>query len=153
MTNEIKEMIVIGSDHAGYKLKEEIKKYLEEQRYPYEDAGTYNEESVDYPDYAIKVIKALQEGFDKGILICSTGIGMSIAANKVSGIRASLCYTSEIAKQSREHLNANILVLGGKTLDEKIAKEIVETWLSTPFSDEEKHKRRVYKIKEIEQSR
>lgn len=151
MTNEIKEIIAIGNDHAGYKLKEEIKNYLEELKCNYEDFGTCNEESVDYPDYAIKVIKALQEGFDKGILICSTGIGMSIAANKISGVRAALCYTPEIAKQSREHLDSNVLVLGGKTLDEKVAKEIVQIWLSTPFSEEERHKRRINKIKEIEQ--
>jgi len=155
--NKIK--IAIASDHAGFPLKEIIKKYLGELGYEYEDFGTTSEESVDYPDYAFKVAEAVSENkfdnrFDRGILICGTGIGMSIAANKVPGIRAALCYDAETARLSREHNDANVLALGSRTTNSELAKEIVRVWLTTDFAGAgpggERHLRRINKIKEIE---
>ncbi len=142
--------IAIASDHGGFPLKEIIKKYLDELGHECEDFGTMNEESVDYPDYASKVAKAVSENkFNKGILICGTGIGMSIVANKFPSVRAALCYDTETARLSREHNDANVLALGGRTTDSKLAKEIVHVWLTTEFSGE-RHLRRVNKIKDIE---
>ncbi len=143
--------IAIASDHAGFPLKEIIKKYLDELGYEYEDFGTTNEESVDYPDYASKVAKSVSENkFDKGILICGTGIGMSIVANKFSGVRAALCYDTEIARLSREHNDANVLTLSGRKTNPELAKKIVHVWLKTKFLGE-RHTRRVNKIKELEE--
>ena len=145
--------IAIASDHGGFSLKEIIKKYLDELHYEYEDFGTTSEEPVDYPDYALKVAKAVSENqFDKGILVCGTGIGMSIVANKFPGVRAALCYDTESARLSREHNYANVLTLGGRTTDPELAKEIVYVWLTTEFAGE-RHLRRVNKIKEIEKRR
>ncbi len=142
--------IAIASDHAGFPLKETIKKYLDDLGYEYKDFGTTNEESVDYPDYASKVAKAVSENkFEKGILICGTGIGMSIVANKFPGVRAALCYDVETARLSREHNDANVLTLGGRTTNHELAKEIVHVWLTTEFVGE-RHLRRVNKIKEID---
>lgn len=135
--------IAIGSDHGGYKLKEEIKKYL---KVSYKDFGCDSEESCDYPDYGFPVSKAVAKGeYDRGILVCKTGIGMSIVANKVKGIRAALCHTPEIAKKSREHNDANILVLAAELVDLAIAKKIIDIWLNTEFSGG-RHKRRIDKI-------
>lgn len=142
--------IAIASDHAGYKLKEAIKSHLKKRNLDYEDLGTDSEKSVDFPDYAIKVIEAMKSSCDRGILICGTGIGMSIAANKFPGIRAALCCNKEVAAQSREHCDSNVLVLGAKYMDEKTAFEIIDVWLSTSFSGEERHRRRLAKISEIE---
>lgn len=145
--------IAIASDHGGFHLKDIIKKYLDELDYEYEDFGTTNEKSVDYSDYALKVAEAVSENkFDKGILICGTGIGMSIAANKVEGIRAAVYYGGplDIVRLSRSHNDANILSLGARFLKDEEAKEAVKTWLETPFSNEERHKRRIEKIRNIE---
>ncbi len=145
--------IAIASDHAGFPLKEFVKKYLDELGYEYNDFGTTNEESVDYPDYALKVANAVSENkFDRGILICGTGIGMSIVANKFPNVRAALCYDTETARLSREHNDANVLTLGGRTTNLDLAKRIVHAWLTTEFVGE-RHLRRVDKIKEIESGR
>ena len=142
--------IFIGSDHGGFKLKEKIKKYLKDLNYEYEDLGTNNTQSSDYPDFAYKVAKKVSETNSKGILICGTGIGMSISANKVKGIRAALAYDETTARMSREHNNSNILCLGERTTKEALAKKIVKVWLSTKFSKEERHHRRVSKIMKLE---
>jgi len=142
--------IAIASDHAGFSLKESIKKYLDKLGFEVEDFGTYSEESVDYPDFAVKVAEALKnKKFERGILICGTGIGMSISANKVPGIRAALCYNTKTAKLSREHNDANILTLGGRMIGEKEAKRIVDVWLKTK-SLGERYLRRVEKINKID---
>ena len=139
--------VAIGSDHAGYKLKEEIKKYLEKEKIEYKDFGTHSEESVDYPDYAYPVAEAVaKKEFDSGILICGSGVGMIIAANKVKGIRAINVTDEYTAKQSREHGDCNVLGLAGRKLDKDKALRIVEVWLKTPFSGGERHIRRIKKI-------
>lgn len=141
--------IAIGSDHAGFKLKEKIKGFLDELGYQYKDYGTDSEESVDYPDFAAKVAEVVSKGeFDRGILVCGTGIGMSIAANKFPNVRATLCYDTTTARLSREHNDANVLTLGGRLTDEKTAKEIVGIWLKTEFLGE-RHARRVDKINRL----
>lgn len=140
-------MIYIGSDHGGFDLKETIKKHLEKNNIQYKDLGPNNlDNNDDYPDYALKVAKEVAKTNGKGILICGTGIGMCITANKVKGIRAALCYDKETAKLSREHNDANVLCLGGRTTEIKKALKIVDVWLNTDFSSEERHKRRVEKM-------
>lgn len=142
--------IAIGSDHAGFKLKEVIKCFLEENGVEIFDFGTFSLESTDYPDYAIKVAKAVsKKDYDFGILICGTGIGMSITANKVKGIRAALCNDLFTAVKSREHNDANILCLGGRILGEDLAKEIVRLFINTQFS-QGRHEGRIRKISEYE---
>ncbi|RLC47665.1 MAG: ribose 5-phosphate isomerase B [Candidatus Cloacimonadota bacterium] len=137
--------IAIASDHAGYKLKEEIKKYLR-YKYVVKDFGTNGEDAVDYPEFGFPAAECVANGIcDRGIVICGTGIGMSIVANKVKGIRAALCYCGEIAELSRRHNNANVLVLAGKYLDPKSAKEIIDIWLTANF-DKGRHQRRIDKI-------
>ena len=143
--------IAIASDHAGFSLKEDVKKHLQEFGHEYKDFGTYSEDSVDYPDYASLVCNSISENmFERGILICGTGIGMSIAANKFPGIMAALCYDAESAKLSREHNDSNVLVLGGRITNSDVARDIVSSWLDTKFSGD-RHMRRVNKIKDIEQ--
>ncbi|HOJ93216.1 MAG TPA: ribose 5-phosphate isomerase B [Dictyoglomaceae bacterium] len=143
--------IAIGADHAGYTLKEQLKSWLEEWNISYHDFGTYSPESVDYPDYGILVARAVARGgFEKGIVICGTGIGMSIVANKVKGVRAAVCRDPYEAKLSREHNDANILALGGRILGTDLAKEIVRVWLNTEFTGG-RHKLRVQKISMIEE--
>lgn len=138
--------IAIGSDHAGFQLKEELKVFLQEKGIDVKDFGTYSEESVDYPDYAIPLAESVARGEEKfGILICGTGIGMSIAANKVKGIRASLCDSKYSARCAREHNDANVLCLAGRVLKEELAKEIVNVWLNTSFLAG-RHKIRIDKI-------
>lgn len=142
--------IAIGSDHAGYELKEHIKRMLEEKDHILIDVGTNSEDSVDYADFGFKAARVVSEGLaDKGVLICGTGIGMSVVANKVKGIRASLVHDLYTAIQSRKHLDANILVLGARVIGEGLAEEIVRTWFETPFEGG-RHERRVDKIKEWE---
>ncbi len=142
--------IAIGSDHAGYILKEEVKKYLTNEQYEIIDFGTYSTESIDYPDYALKVAEAVRNNeCSLGILICYTGIGMSIAANKVTGIRAALVNSKENAHLTKEHNNSNILCLGAKDLNNELAKEIVQEFIVTPFAGG-RHEKRVNKVKEIE---
>jgi len=142
--------IAIGSDHAGFFLKGNIAKLLKELGHSFQDFGTYSEESADYPEFAIAVAEAVAKGeFERGILICGTGIGMSIAANKVKGIRAALCHDIFSAKMSREHNDANVLCLGAKAIGVGLALEIVKAWLETDFSGEERHLRRLGKVEAI----
>ena len=144
-------MIYIGSDHGGYNLKETIKKYLEENNIEHKDLGANTLNNTDdYPDFALKVAKKVAKNKEnKGILICGTGIGMCMTANKVKGVRAALCYDERTAKLSREHNDSNILCLGGRTTHEDTAIEIVNTWLNTKFNDVERHKRRVEKMNKL----
>lgn len=142
--------IVIGSDHGGYLLKEHLKKYLEENNYDIEDYGTHSLESVDYPEFGQRVAEAVAQGkYKKGILVCGTGLGISIAANKVKGIRAVVVSESFSAKMSRLHNDANILALGGRVVGPDLAVEIVDVWLNTPFEGG-RHAKRLEKIREIE---
>ncbi|RLL92865.1 ribose 5-phosphate isomerase B [Ammonifex thiophilus] len=139
--------IAIGSDHGGFQLKKAICRFLEEQGLTYQDFGTYSPESCDYPDIAFAVAEAVARGeFDRGILVCGTGIGMAIAANKVPGIRAALCHDTYSARMSREHNDANVLTLGERVVGPGLALEIVKTWLFSSFAGE-RHSRRVEKIK------
>lgn len=143
-------MIAIGCDHGGYKLKEEIKRYLEEKEIEYTDCGTFNEESVDYPEIAKTVALEVQSGeCEKGIIICRSGIGMSIVANKFKGIRCAKCNDEEEAKFSRMHNNANMLALGADYTDVNKAIRIVRTWIATEFEGG-RHEQRIKIIEEIE---
>jgi len=145
-----KSTIAVASDHAGVDLKSKIIQFLTERDLHVKDFGTNNHDSVDYPDYGIPVAQAVSEGeIERGILICGTGIGMSIVANKFPGVRAALCFDPFTAKVSRLHNDANILVLGQRVLEEKKALEIVRLWLETGF-DGGRHSRRLAKIEEIE---
>ncbi len=136
--------IAIGSDHGGYDLKQCIISYLEEKGFACEDMGCHEKKSCDYPVFGHAVARAVAEGkADRGIVICTTGIGISIAANKVPGIRCALCSDTLSAKMTRLHNDANVLALGGGMVGENLALDIVETFLNTPFSGEEKHVRRV----------
>ena len=141
--------IIIGSDHAGFKLKEKIKKLLEKLGYEYEDVGTDSEKSVDYPVYAEKVAKKVAKG-SQGILICGTGLGMCMSANKVKGIRAALAYNESSAEMAKKHNDANVLCLGAREFDENLAKKITKKFLETDFSNEERHKKRINEIMDIE---
>ena len=137
-------MIAIGSDHGGYDLKQLVIEYLEEKQIPYQDMGCDSRASVDYPVYGKAVAQAVADGScEKGIVICTTGIGISIAANKVPGVRCALCSDTLSARMTRLHNNANVLAMGGGMIGPNLALDIVETFLNTPFSEEEKHKRRV----------
>jgi ribose 5-phosphate isomerase B len=143
--------IAIGCDHAGFELKKEIVSLLKELKIEYEDYGTNGIDSVDYPDFGEKVSEAVSNGkIEKGILICGTGIGMSIVANKFPGVRASLCNELFTARMGRLHNDANILVLGGRILGKDIAKEIVKTWINTQFEGK-RHHLRLKKITNIEE--
>ena len=142
-------MIGIGSDHGVFALKEAIKKHLEERGLEYKDYGTYSDASCDYPVYGRAVAKAVAAGeCQLGILICGTGIGISITANKVPGVRAALCSDCFSAEATRLHNNANILALGARVLGEGLALKIVDTFLDTPFSNDERHIRRISMIEE-----
>ncbi len=142
-------MIALGSDRAGYGLKQEVIRYLEEQDIQYKDYGCYDETVCDYPVYAKAVANAIVEGeCDRGILICGTGIGISIAANKVRGIRAALCHDTFSAQATREHNDANILAMGARVIGPGLAVKIVDTFLHTEFSGEERHVRRIRMIEE-----
>ena len=142
--------IAIGSDHGGYELKELIKKHLQEKGLDVKDFGTDSAESTDYPDFAKEVGEAVvAKDFDRGILICGTGIGISIAANKIPGVRCALVSDCFSAKATREHNDANVLALGGRVVGPGLALEIVDTWLNTEFEGG-RHQRRIDKIAEIE---
>lgn len=142
-------MIGIGSDHGGYALKQEIMKHLEEKGIAYKDYGCYSEESCDYPVYGKAVAKAVASGeCENGILICGTGIGISIAANKVKGVRAALCHDCFSAKATKEHNNANILAMGARVIGPGLALEIVDAFLETKFSGDERHVRRIDMLEE-----
>lgn len=144
-------MIAIASDHGGFAMKEDILAHLKAKGVEVEDLGCYSEASVDYPVYADKVCKGILEGtYERGILVCGTGVGMSIAANKYPGIRASLCSDCYSAQMTMEHNNSNVLCLGGRTVGVELAKMIVDTYLAASFSGLEKHARRVAMIGELE---
>jgi ribose 5-phosphate isomerase B len=142
-------MIAIGSDHGGFGLKKEIIDYLEEKKIEYKDFGTYDKSSCDYPVYAKKVAHAVaNKECDKGILICGTGIGISITANKVKGIRAALCHDCFSAEATREHNDANILAMGARVVGSGLALKIVETFFNTEFSKDERHINRINLIED-----
>ena len=144
--------IAIGSDHGGYELKEFLKLYFDKNQIEYKDFGTHSSQSVDYPDYGKKVGHAvLDKPYDFGIVICGTGIGISIAANKVKGIRAALVYDELTASLAKEHNNANVIALGGRTTTHEHAIEIVKAYMNATF--EERHQKRLNKIKDIEVSK
>lgn len=144
-------MIALGSDHVGLELKKEIIQLLELRKIPYKDFGTYDSERTDYPIYAEKAARSVASGeSEKGIIFCGTGIGISIAANKVKGIRAVVCSDCYSAKLSREHNNTNILSLGSRVVGKDLAKLIVNTWLDAEYEGG-RHQRRVEQIHEIEQ--
>lgn len=144
--------VALGADHGGYRLKEEIKEWLDEMGIAYEDFGTKSPDSVDYPDYARIVAEKVAAGeFERGILVCGTGIGMCIAANKVPGVRAALVHDVFSARATREHNDANVLTLGERVVGPGLARAIVEAWLETKFAGG-RHERRVEKIKAIEEN-
>ena len=140
-------MLAIGSDHGGFALKQAIMKHLDARGLAYKDYGTYSEASCDYPDFGRAVAEAVAAGeAEYGIIICGTGIGISITANKVPGIRAALCGDCFSAEATRSHNDANILALGARVVGEGLAVKIVDTFLDTPFSNDERHIRRIRKI-------
>jgi len=142
--------VAVAADHAGYRLKEEIVDFLRQSGIEYRDFGTHSPEPVDYPDFALAVARAVQSGeFDRGIIVCGTGIGVSISANKVPGIRAALCHDTFSARASREHNDANVLTLGERVIGPGLARDIVATWLMAEFQGG-RHARRVQKIADIE---
>lgn len=144
-------MIALGCDHGGFELMQEVRKYLEKEGLEYRDFGCYSTASVDYPVYARKVAHAILDGIcEKGILICGTGIGISVAANKIPGIRAALCTDCFCAEATRLHNDANILAMGGRVVGPGLAVKIVDTFLNTPFSGDERHARRIHLIENEE---
>jgi ribose 5-phosphate isomerase B len=141
--------IIIGCDHAAYDLKEKIKKFITEKGVDVEDVGTQSEDSVDYPDFGIKVASSVSDGkFKRGILICGTGIGMSMVANRFPHVRAALCSDLFSAAMSRRHNDSNILVMGGRVIGEALAQELVKVWMETPF-DGGRHQKRIEKFDRI----
>ena len=144
-------MIALGCDHGGYELMQEVKDFLTKKGYEYKDFGCYSTESVDYPEYGRAAAEAVASGeCEYGIVICGTGIGISITANKVPGIRCALCTDCFMAQATREHNDANMLAFGARVLGVGSALKIVDTFLSTPFSNDERHKRRIAKIEKGE---
>lgn len=144
-----KDSIAIGSDHAGFDLKEKLKQYLNELALPFHDFGTTSAERTDYPDWGSKVARAIsKEEHQRGILICGAGIGMSIVANKFKGVRAALCCSEYMAEICRRHNDANVIVFGGRTTTPVLAKRMLKIWLETPF-DGGRHLNRVNKINEL----
>ena len=136
-------MIALGSDHGGYGLKQEVIKHLKERGLEYKDYGCYSEESCDYPVYGRAVAEAVASGeCERGIIICGTGIGISITANKVPGIRAALCHDCFSAEATRQHNDANVLAMGARVIGSGLALKIVDIFLDTPFSNDERHVRR-----------
>jgi ribose 5-phosphate isomerase B len=143
--------IVVASDHGGYALKEKVKSWLTDAGHEVRDFGCFGTESVDYPDFALPAAQALARGeADRGVLICTTGIGVSICANKVRGVRCALCCDPMTARMTREHNDTNALAIGAGVVGENLAKEMVFTWLSTPFSGIARHQRRIDKISAYE---
>ncbi len=143
--------IAISSDHGGFDIKAQLIGEIEALGHTVKDFGVFTDSSVDYPDFIYPCAKAVaNDTYDMGVIICGTGIGASIVANKVRGIRCALVTSVEVAQLTREHNNSNVLALAGRTTDYKTNLEIVKTWLSTPFSDEERHIKRINKITEIE---
>ena len=143
--------IVIGSDHAGFDLKEQIKAFLADLGHEVVDVGTHTPEPVDYPDYAEAVGQAiLANQADRGVLICGSGVGASIAANKLPGIRAGLCHDTYSAHQGVEHDNMNVLVLGARIIGPELARELIRAYLAAEFSGEARHRRRLEKVRALE---
>ncbi|GBC81742.1 Ribose-5-phosphate isomerase B [bacterium HR10] len=143
--------IVIGADHAGFELKQMLVAHLRELGHDVEDLGTQSADPVDYPDYAEAVADALLQGrAERGILICGSGVGASVAANKVPGIRAGLCHDTYSARQGVEHDDLNVLVLGARVIGPELAKELVRAFLNARFSGEERHRRRLEKLRQLE---
>ena len=142
-------MIAIGSDHGGFELKEKLMEHLSERGLEYKDFGTYSSASCDYPVYAKAVANAVASGeCDRGIIICGTGIGVSITATKVRGIRAALCGDCFSAEATRQHNDANVLCMGARVVGEGLALKIADTFLDTPFSNDERHIRRISMIED-----
>ncbi len=145
--------IALGADHRGFRLKEHLKRVVEELGHTWEDFGTHDDASVDYPDYAVQVAaEVAQGGAELGVLVCATGLGMSIAANKVPGVRAAVCTETVSARYARAHNDANVLCLGGELTGPGLAAEILKTFLDTPFEGG-RHARRVSKISLLEHPR
>ena len=144
-------MIALASDHGGFELKESVKKHLQERGFEVKDFGTYDLNSCDYPDFGEQAARAVADGqCEKGIVVCTTGIGISIVANKIKGVRCALCSETTTARLTREHNDSNVLAMGGGFVGPVLANEIVDTFLDTPFSNLEKHSRRIAKISELE---
>lgn len=142
-------MIALGCDHGGFERMQSVKKHLEERGIEYKDFGTYDTNSCDYPEFGRAAAQAVANGeCEKGIVICTTGIGISIVANKVKGVRCALCSETTTARLTREHNDANVLAMGGGLTGEFLANEIVDVFLDTPFSGLEKHARRISKIED-----
>ncbi len=142
--------ILIASDHAGFALKEKLRPYLEKIGFRVKDLGTYSKERCDYPKFAYKLARAIAEKkYSRGVLICKSGIGNSIVANRFSGVRAALCYNTKAAKLSREHNDSNVLVLGSGFVSTAAAQKILQVWLNTEFLGQ-RHRRRLNQIKQIE---
>ena len=145
--------IVLGADHAGFALKELLVKFVADLGHEVEDVGTYDETPVDYPDYAETLGKAIVAGrAERGILLCGSGVGASVAANKMHGIRAGLCHDTYSAHQGVEHDDANVLVLGSRIIGTELAHELVRAFLAARFTHEERHERRLAKVIAIEQN-
>ena len=143
--------IAVGADHAGFELKERVKEQLLEQKYEVLDLGTHSTAAVDYPDFAEAVGLSVRDAkAERGILVCGSGVGASVAANKVPGVRAGLCHDHYSAHQGVEHDDMNVLVLGGRVIGESVAMELVSAFLNAKFSAEERHQRRLDKVKAIE---
>jgi len=145
--------IGLACDHAGFELKEELKAFLKSLGVNAIDMGTFNEESVDYPDFGVLVAEKVSRGeFEKGVLICGTGIGMAMVANKFPRVRAAVANDLYSSRCSREHNDANVLIIGGRIVGRELAKEIVKVWLETPFAGG-RHKRRIEKIEALEREK
>jgi ribose 5-phosphate isomerase B len=145
--------VALGADHAGFAIKESLKSWLIDQNYQVLDYGTHSPEPVDYPDYAALVGEAVAAGkVERGVLVCGTGIGMAIAANKVGGVRAAACSDLYTARMSREHNDANVLTLGGRLMGPDMALDILRMWLETPFAGD-RHRRRIDKIGALDRAR
>lgn len=143
-------MLAIGSDHGGYELKEHIKKYLDEKGVEYKDFGCYDESSIDYPDIAEAVCKSINDGeSENAILVCGTGIGISIAANKIDGIRAAHCHDIYSAEMTKRHNNANVICMGGRVVGRELAFKIIDAWLGAEFEGG-RHQTRIDKIHALE---
>src|SRR5215470_14068292 len=143
--------VVIGTDHAGFPLKKDLSAYIRQLGHKVVDVGTDSTEPVDYPDYAEAVGRALLDGSaERGVLICGSGVGASVAANKLPGIRAGLCHDTYSAHQGVEHDNMNVLVLGGRVIGPALAHELVSAYLAAEFTGEERHKRRLQKVVVLE---
>jgi ribose 5-phosphate isomerase B len=142
--------VVLASDHRGYKLKGSLKKFLEERKMEFLDVGTFSADSVDYPDFAMLAAEKVSHGdYDRGILICGSGIGMCIVANKFPGVRAAVCHDVSAAEMSRKHNDSNMLGLGADVINEELARKILHVWLETKFEGG-RHLRRIQKISDIE---